>query len=138
MTIDGAHAGRVASAILERVREVDGGARVQSITPSDLFDNPNGGVVVRVSPSNASAARLAQLIHRTWRLTMCTTVECAITGETVVQVFVPGSAELLESAFVAAREQSRSVRVLSVLIRTTTIVLVLMLVLSVFGTAVER
>lgn len=112
----GLHAQRVASAILEKVRSVDATARIQSITPSSLFSH-GGGVVVRVSPGDASGSRLCQLIQRTWRLTTCTAVDCSISGSTVVQVFVPGGAEMHESALTEAKTSSRIVRWISVAIK---------------------
>lgn len=124
------HAERVARVVLGRIKEIDGHASVQSVTPSAVFAK-NGGVVVRITPGNASGPRICQQVRAAWPLTTAVCVECSLSGDTVVQVFVPDHAELRENALGLAQERNRLVRVLGKLIRLASLALVVVLLSSV-------
>jgi len=126
------HAERVALAVLGKIKEIDRDAIVQSVTPSEVFAK-NGGVVVRITPGNASGPKICQQVRAAWPLTTAVCVECSLSGDTVVQVFVPEQKEMKENAFGVAKEMSRVVRILGSLIRLCAISLVVVLLSSVLS-----
>ncbi|MBE35056.1 MAG: hypothetical protein CMI16_05795 [Opitutaceae bacterium] len=124
------HAERVAHSVLGKIREIDEDARVQSVTPSALFSK-DGGTVLRVTPRNASGVRICQLVRNTWPLTTATCVECSLSGNTIVQVFVPGHGELKRNAQSLVEEMNYVVRILGKLIQVSALALVVVITLAV-------